>query len=366
MHRKEHKKSKKHVPLTATKTDDPSLWPHLPQQVIYLIAWDYTLLNHISFKGVTKSWIREHKKCSANSTEPLLRLYDGDDGSADKKPNNFAKHFKTGCNFRYYRGRPQHPWLSLVGCSQGLLLAHDVCYFLPEAPRRLWWRVPSWDSKYPFVCAVLSPSPVSTGSYLMLAVTGVTSPAFAFCKVGHGVEDGWIKQECTIADPHCSKSCITDRSMRFTNAIGFRGKFYALSLQGTLAVIEVIDSHPRITALSKKRAAPSVSSKHFRECFAESNGEILLAFLISRKSMNIVDGVEVYRLDIRNLTWIKVESLEDTTLLIRANCCMSVSASKVGCRRNCVYFRRRSADGWCVYDMEINTISSDWSESSSS
>ncbi|KAJ6905576.1 hypothetical protein NC652_023368 [Populus alba x Populus x berolinensis] len=130
--------------------------------------------------------------------------------------------------------------------------------------------------------------------------------------------------------------------MRFTNAIGFKGKFYALSLQGTLAVIENIDSHLRITALGKKRAIPSDSSLHFRELMVESG----------------VDSVEVYQLDVDDLTWIKMESLGDRTLFLGSNCCMSVSASKVGCKRDCVYYTHRSGDyGWWVYDLDKATIS---------
>lgn len=37
--------------------------------------------------------------------------------------------------------------------------------------------------------------------------------------------------------------------MQFTHAIGFKGKFYALSLQGALAVIEEVDSRLTVTAL---------------------------------------------------------------------------------------------------------------------
>ena len=43
--------------------------------------------------------------------------------------------------------------------------------------------------------------------------------------------------------------------MQFTNAIGFRGKFYALTLQGTLAVIE-LDSHLKITSLGTGTSHP--------------------------------------------------------------------------------------------------------------
>lgn len=47
----------------------------------------------------------------------------------------------------------------------------------------------------------------------------------------------------------------------------------------------------------------------------ESEGEILLVFLISRKSsFKFFDHVEVYRHDLDKLNWIKMEKLGDRTL----------------------------------------------------
>ncbi|KAJ6716407.1 hypothetical protein OIU74_009020 [Salix koriyanagi] len=168
----------------------------------------------------------------------------------------------------------------------------------------------------------------------------------------------WIKEDCTIVDPNCSNPSERRHFMRFTNAIGFKGKFYALSLQGTLAVIENIDSDLRITALGKKRAIPSVSSSHFREFMVESGEEVLLVFLICKTSSSIVDAVEVYRLETDKLRWIEMDSLGDRALFSGSNCCMSVSASKAGCKRNCVYFTHRSGDYcWWVYELDKATIS---------
>ncbi|KAG5548370.1 hypothetical protein RHGRI_013912 [Rhododendron griersonianum] len=80
----------------------------------------------------------------------------------------------------------------------------------------------------------------------------------------------------------------------------------------TLAVIEEIDSRLRITGLSKSRAVPSVPSMHFKEYLVESNGEILLVFLImSRKSIRSVDNVEVYRLRFDTISWVKMERIGD-------------------------------------------------------
>ena len=109
--------------------------------------------------------------------------------------------------------------------------------------------------------------------------------------------------------------------MQFTNANGFRGKFYALILQGTLAVIEEDNSHLKITSLGTKRAILSVSTRHFREYLVESNG-ILLIFLTSKKSINVVDDVEVFGLDFVRLSRIKTESLGDQTLFVGDNCCV--------------------------------------------
>ncbi|KAM3683570.1 hypothetical protein ACJW31_12G158000 [Castanea mollissima] len=92
--------------------------------------------------------------------------------------------------------------------------------------------------------------------------------------------------------------------------------------KGTLAVIEEDDSHLKITSLGTKRAIPSVLTRHFREYLVESNGEILLIFLISKKSINVVDDVEVFGLDFVRLSRIKTKSLGDQTLFVGDNCCV--------------------------------------------
>ncbi|XP_055816018.1 putative F-box protein At3g25750 [Solanum dulcamara] len=154
-----------------------------------------------------------------------------------------------------------------------------------------------------------------------------------------------MKQECNqngLIDPNDPK----EQLIQFCNAIFFDRKFYALSLQGTLAIIEEInESQFQVTRLSRKRAIPSNYSKHFIEYFLESNGEILLIFLISEGSNSMVDKVEVFKLQIGDLSWLKLDNLGDRTLFTGINCCMSVLASQVGCRNNCVYFTHHSIDG---------------------
>ena len=76
-------------------------------------------------------------------------------------------------------------------------------------------------------------------------------------------------------------------------------------------MIDVNESYPRIIALSSKRAIPSVLPKHFREYLLESEGNILLVFLIFRKSIKVVDDVEVFQLNTTKLSWVRMAFLGD-------------------------------------------------------
>uniref|UniRef100_A0A2K3JU87 KIB1-4 beta-propeller domain-containing protein n=1 Tax=Trifolium pratense TaxID=57577 RepID=A0A2K3JU87_TRIPR len=164
----------------------------------------------------------------------------------------------------------------------------------------------------------------------------------------------WEKRGCTIIDPK-------QQFMKFGTAIAYQGKIYALSMQGMIAVIEVIGTDVAITAISKCRAVPSVIARYFRECLIESNGEILLVFLIFQKTMTIVDHVEVFKLQVPKLRWVKMEELEDRALFVEPESCIWVKASQFGCKSNCVSFST-TIDEWWTYDLKSYTISSRWSK----
>ncbi|KAL9414626.1 hypothetical protein AB3S75_042982 [Citrus x aurantiifolia] len=148
---------------------------------------------------------------------------------------------------------------------------------------------------------------------------------------------GSMKQDSAIPDPNCnSYKSERNRFMRFTNAIAHKGKFYALSLHGTLAVIEDIESQPRITALGPKRAVPSVYSKNQ-----------LILLMMSK----------CFVLMLIHFHGLKLEDLEEIGHCLGSNCCMSVSASKMVCKSDCVYFSHHREDDWWVYDLQRGSIS---------
>ncbi|GER35910.1 hypothetical protein STAS_12220, partial [Striga asiatica] len=199
-------------------------------------------------------------------------------------------------------------------------------------------------------------------------ITGLTSPAFAFPKV---VEEYWvdkfryhrrwvsIMKNCTVIEPF---STTDHQYMEFTNLTGHQGKIYAISRQGSLAVIEYSESSTdyEITRLGKNRAVPSKACRHFREHLFEYKGGIFLVFLLSRASVDVVDDVEVFGLDESSLCWKKVEKLpDDTVFFVEDKCCLGVSASLFGCKsgENCVYFTYERAENWFCFNMKTSRIS---------
>ncbi|KAL3635409.1 hypothetical protein CASFOL_019956 [Castilleja foliolosa] len=153
--------------------------------------------------------------------------------------------------------------------------------------------------------------------------------------------------------------------MEFTNVIEYRGTYYVISRHGSLALIEFdVDSgNYEIMGLGRGRAVPNCRvSKHFREYLLEYKGEIYVVFLLSRFSIDVVDNVEVFRLDKSRLLLEKVDQLVgDAMFMLEDNTCMGISTGFLGCSKgsNCVYFTHNKADDgtWFVYDMKSGCIS---------
>ncbi|KAG8364166.1 hypothetical protein BUALT_Bualt19G0098800 [Buddleja alternifolia] len=315
--------------------------------------------NITSFGGVTKSWRLPSRQCSPNGKARWPRLIELNRNT--KSPRTYLLEIKfPKYPYGYYRkeylykNRHLYPGVHFKGHSHGTMIVMGPglsgCY-LWQPDRTSWRYLPQWDHNLPIKFSTLSSFPNDRNGCNVLVLTGLSSPAFAFFRWAKG-ENAWTIEDCTMKDPYSP-----EQNMQFTNAIGFKGNFYALSLQGSLVVIEDIDSCFRITGIGSGRAVPSNLSRQFREYLVECNGEILLVFLVSRKCIGLVEDVEVFRLDIDKLLWVKVESLGDWTLFLEDECCMAVDSSKLGCKKNCVYFTHYRVDNWWVFEMENGRIS---------
>ncbi|MCD7457457.1 hypothetical protein HAX54_035105 [Datura stramonium] len=295
-------------------------WRNLPEMRLNFLKKyprHSNIIESVGTAGVTKSWRSASKKCGSIAKSPWLELSNEPQCYCKTQQHTFNFSFeKAGCYWWHGRRRPRYdPWKHFHHYSPWSIVEREkipIDYCFLNSSRAYVYRL--------------------------------------------GQNQKWMNQESSqtgLIDLNDPKGQL----IQFSNAIIFEGKFYALSLQGTLAVIEVIEDQFQVTRLSRRRAIPSSYSKQFIEYLLESNGEILLIFLISERSNRVVEKVEVFKLQIEDLSWLRLDNLGDRTLFAGIKYCMSVPASQVGCRKNSVYFTHHSIDGWRLYDMGSGFVS---------
>ncbi|KAL0314955.1 UNVERIFIED_CONTAM: hypothetical protein Sangu_2339900 [Sesamum angustifolium] len=328
----------------ATRPPSLYIWPNLPHQLMELLARQHSLMQNItSCGGVIKAWRSASPQCCSpdgNAQRPQLVEINGRRCVEHQKTVNGHRH-ATEISFHkeypdcYYKRRvykKYYPGTRIRGYSHGKLVVMGSTgwyLFLWEPVRGFYGDLPPWNPNLSIKMCTLSSSPDDRKGCNLMVLMGARC---AFFRWGKG-ERAWIMEDCTAKEPYAPS-----QYMQFINAIGFQGKFYALSLQGSLAVIEDVDSRFRITAIGDSRAVPSKLSRQFREYLVESGGEILLVFLLSRKSIDHVEDVEVFRLDIPKLSWVKVENLGTEHCFWRMNAVWGSLRAKWGARRTAYTF----------------------------
>ncbi|KAL1540517.1 hypothetical protein AAHA92_24860 [Salvia divinorum] len=198
----------------------------------------------------------------------------------------------------------------------------------------------------PYLICVVSPNGPTSGLTVVHTVPR-TLPHDVYWDTNVSV---WY--ECNTSDPFDSKK----KKMEFVSMVCFHDNYYAMSLQGAIAVMQVVDTRLLIKALGPTRAIPRSSWRFFKEYLFEMNGEILLVFLIHRESLAVVDHVEIFRLDLVGLDWIKVERLRGKTVFLKKRC-VWVDSKEFGCDHNRVYFTEGLEKNWKVFHMKSCCIS---------
>ncbi|XP_042017730.1 uncharacterized protein LOC121765595 [Salvia splendens] len=162
-----------------------------------------------------------------------------------------------------------------------------------------------------------------------------------------------VWHECVTPDPFDPKK----NPMEFTSMIRLQGTYYVMTLQGALAVMRVANTRLAITTVAAGRGVPRSKCRFFKEYLCEMKGEILLVFLIHRESLAIVDDVEILRLDLVRMDWVKVERLPGKTMFLKEEC-IGVDSEEFGCRDDRVYFTEGTEKMWKVFNMKTCSISS--------
>ncbi|KAL3730026.1 hypothetical protein ACJRO7_027089 [Eucalyptus globulus] len=275
-------------------------------------------MRNMTFGVTTNSWRSKPHPCSSSNQLQLQLM----DLSPDTNITHFGIVFPQMWrhHWRYFRRGLSywHPWTKLVGNSHDVVIARGGAspseVYLWNPVESWYSSLPPWDCKVPLKRAVLNlPHANRSGSsdHVVMVVTGMNRPAFVICDLSRRRpgELKWVKCDCNVEDPNYGNS--SERCMEFANVIGANGKFYALSSQGTLAVIECVGLGAKIVDLCPSRAVPNASWRSFRECLLEIEAKVLVVFLVSRRTVNVVDDVEVLRLNVDNYSRSRASSIGD-------------------------------------------------------
>ncbi|PHT64226.1 hypothetical protein T459_31896 [Capsicum annuum] len=279
-------------------------WQNLPEKLLNFLKTPRrysSLIESMGPAGVTKSWRSATKKCSSTAKSPWLELSNEPQSYCKTQQHTFNLSFEeSGCYWWHGRRRPRYdPWkhfhyYSPWSILDGEKIPIDYCFLNSSRGGYSHWGIPPSERKN----SVLFPYSKDGGDCCCF-------PSFVVDQLGQNQK--WMNQECNqngLIDLNDPKGQL----IQFSNAIFFDRKFYALTLQGTL------------------------------------------------QSNRTVDKVEVFKLQVEDLSLLKLDNLGDRTLFAGINCCLSVPSSRIGCRNNCVYFTHRLIDGWRLYDMRSGCI----------
>ncbi|CAL9197117.1 unnamed protein product [Musa hybrid cultivar] len=147
----------------------------------------------------------------------------------------------------------------------------------------------------------------------------------------------------------------------FETIISFKGQFYTWDHQSMfLTIFQVLPL--RLRKLVVPCPFDSSGSYVRNVSLVESCENILLVCVMKHPLQSLV--IFLFRLDLENKVWIKMESLGDQALFMAIPCnqVISVSAHEVGCSTNCIYLTgawQPFPDGeFHVYNMDSHIIES--------
>jgi hypothetical protein len=153
-------------------------------------------------------------------------------------------------------------------------------------------------------------------------------------------------------------------------AVNCNGCFYLLHQDGRLSRVDATSPPPLrmerlpVASLTQQIAALSVEEEGR---LLESDGEVLFVRQLPTHHMEVsfeslsLTRFEVYRLDVKDQRWTKVNGLAaDRALFVSPGSSFAVRASDTtGCRSNCIYFvdeKRHYSSTWGVYSMESRRV----------
>lgn len=314
-------------------------WSDLPDDLLSTISTKLLLGDFLNFQIVCTTWRAVATQLSQCQDSPLLML------PWPQVDNNIG-YFLCPVDGRWYRlNQPEFDKrYKCVGSSHGWLLMMDVFsrdeIFLYNPFRGTRIDLPQWNGSYKsddIIKVALSSTP--TGPNCTIIILDLTFNGFRFCSIG---DAKWMVEE--------------SNSYFQIDAVVFRGRFYLLSYHKPKSTTNAA-AHLKCEYLG----FPHMSFPYeYVSHLVESRGEILLVLRRNRSIGMPANSFVVFKLDLSTSSWVRMREIGNQVLFLGKSCCVSFTATELGCRENQIYFTEPDCDNtrWWVFDMEDGSIKS--------
>lgn len=324
-------------------------WSNLPDHLLNLIS---TRLHHcdyfLTFQCVCATWraaaVKQLIQCQPSLFLMLPQHEVGNHRSFICPLDGRCFKLNLPGIKRYYDclGSFFHSWLVMINDY-----SLEIFLFNPSTEARI--NLPPWKgAKHDIKRIMLSSVPTDPNS--TVTILDQSRPGFKFCRVG---DDRWSVHSCELED--------------FTV---FKGKLYLLRSKRHQFMWEFATINTTTIPLKfeylKEPHHPDSDKMFSRFYLVESGGQLLL---VKRYNMSCgtsyldslpPDIFVVFRLDLSNLSWVKMEHIGNRVLFLGRWCSVSFSATELGCRENHMYFTEPQYNNttWWVFNMNDGSIKS--------
>ncbi|XP_050221463.1 uncharacterized protein LOC126671720 [Mercurialis annua] len=315
-------------------------WSALPSELLSLISSTLSGPDTLNFNFVCKSWqsVSLLTPCTTQLIEPSKTLSDIPQfplllflGRDDDRP--VCNFYNALNNTAYTLNVPEIGNARVRFSKNGWLLMSrgdiEMFFLNPLTKQRI--DLPELNTSYKFHGVSFSAPPTSSDCVVLGVYTGYLWDQLCITFIRHGETD-WTCFELN----EYSKFIISH-----SNPVFYDGLFYCLGRNGRLGTFDPQKDDETGWTLLPSPENPCVSSR--RNYLIECNGDLLSVFEGSSGKY-----IKVFKLDKQSMSWQKVDSLGDETVLFVSRTTSFSAQSKAPRIGNKVFFPR-FRDGYCDF-----------------
>ncbi|KAI8570115.1 hypothetical protein RHMOL_Rhmol01G0008400 [Rhododendron molle] len=182
------------------------------------------------------------------------------------------------------------------------------------------------------------------------------------CIVGFVGEDGQCITFCRPGDGEWAEHIFEPEIGPLKTYTICKGEIYLYGIEGNLVILDIVDHRVEVRHVlrdDRTLGSPLVPEimLSFTRLIESCEENFLVNLSMLGASSRKIRDIEIFKLDLSVLEWVKVESLGDRTFFINGTTnCISCSSTKSGTMANSIYFMQQDDESMYVFDVEEKCI----------